>query len=155
MSKFELTKTIEARRLNPRTGIPTSDPLVPIPFGAVVEDAVVDRDVRKFRFCGERFQCSEELFQVATKPLADEEQPAKANRRKAPVAANGGSPAPEAQPDEAADEEPAVVWERLSSNWQRVMRAEVPGGWLVALANATAVTFFPDPHHRWRDTSAR
>jgi hypothetical protein len=153
MSKYELTKSIEARKLNPRTGIPTSDPLVTIPFGAIIQDVTQDRDDRKFSYLGLRYQCTDEVFRVATVavdspsgaagPQASQpklEAPAPAD----PAAAEPASAAP-------APEQPAVFWERLSSNGRDLMRVRVPGGWLVALADSNASPgFYPDPRHQWR-----
>jgi hypothetical protein len=140
MPKYELTKTIEARKLNPRTEIPTSDPLVTIPFGAIISDAVVDRDVRKFSYLGLRYQCPDEVFRVA----------AVAIRKSQP--AQPGEAAVEPVPGKPAPEPPAVSWERLTSdNWKGLMRTRVPGGWLVALADdSSALAFYADPDHRWR-----
>lgn len=142
MSKFELTKTIEARKLNPRTGIPTSDFLVTIPFGAIVQDPVKDRDVRKFTYLGEPYQCTDEMFRVSTVAIS-EAQPAP--KPEVPAA----EPQAAAEP-EAAPAEPAVVWERLTSNWLPLRRTKVAGGWLVALGDAGAgLVFYADPEHRW------
>jgi hypothetical protein len=139
MSKFELTKSIEATKLNLRTGIPTSDPPVTIPFGAIVQDPVEDRDFRKFTYLGERYRCADEMFRIAAAAISEsEEQPAPAP-----------APVPAAAP--AAEEPASVAWERLGSNWLPLMRTKVPGGWLVALgAGTTALAFYPDPDHHWR-----
>jgi hypothetical protein len=145
MSKFELTKSIEATKLNLRTGIPTSDPPVTIPFGAIVQDPVVDRDFRKFTYLGQRYRCADEMFRIAAAAISEPDaQPAPASATE-PVES-----APAAQ--ELAAEEPAsVAWERLGSNWLPLMRTKVPGGWLVALGDGTtALAFYPDPDHHWR-----
>jgi hypothetical protein len=142
MSKFELTKSIEATQLNLRTGIPTSDPLVTIPFGAIVQDPVEDRDVRKFTYLGQRYQCPDEMFRLAAAAISEPDaQPAPAPKPPEPV--------PAAVP--AAEEPGSIFWERLGSNWLPLMRTEVPGGWLVALgAGGAAFAFYPDPDHHWR-----
>lgn len=55
--------------------------------------------------------------------------------------------------------EQGLVWEELKSSradggvfalqWD-VHRAKVPGGWLVlVIHNATGLTFYPDPDHKW------
>ena len=38
VAKFSLNKSIEARKLNKRTGAPTTDPEVTIPYGALVDN---------------------------------------------------------------------------------------------------------------------
>ena len=131
MAKFELTKTIEARKLNKRTGIPLSEPPLSIPFGAIVEDPAEDRDVVKFTYLGEPYQCPEEVFRVASAPI-------------------GAAPAAPKGPAAAAPPPPKLQWEGLSA--EGVRRAKVPGGWLVAIG-AGALTFYPDPDHTWDGAS--
>ncbi len=114
MAKFELTKTIEARKLNKRTGIP---------FGAILENPAEDRDVVKFTYLGEPYQCPEEVFRVASAAI-------------------------EAAP--AAPPPPKLQWQGLTP--EGVLRAKVPGGWLVAIG-AGALTFYSDPDHAWDGTS--
>ena len=52
-------------------------------------------------------------------------------------------------------ERPQLIWEKLNSegggilHWD-VHRAKVPGGWLIlAIHNATGLTFYPDSEHKW------
>ncbi len=137
MAGFELTKSIEARHLHPRTGLPTQEPPVTIPFGAVILDPVEDRDVLKFTFLGQNYQCPSDILKPAMTPA----------RGKAATAA---TPEPAAaQPAAAPEPPPQVVWERLTSNGDAMMRAPVPGGWLVRLASAPALVFVPDKGHSW------
>jgi hypothetical protein len=144
MSKFELTKTIEARKLNPRTRIPTTGHPVTIPFGAIVQDAVQDRDVRKFTYLGDPYQCPDEMFRVCTVAIAETRPAAKAEAQPAP--------APEAAAEESrAAEGDGVAWEQVPSNWLPMRRAKVAGGWLVALGDSGAgLVFYADPKHQWR-----
>lgn len=42
-------------------------------------------------------------------------------------------------------------WERLEDEFS-TLRAKVPGGWLLLLnwgTRGTAMTFYPDPNHKW------
>ncbi|MCP5111371.1 MAG: hypothetical protein GY953_11110 [bacterium] len=56
-------------------------------------------------------------------------------------------------PRPAATSEPALKWEQVTSNRnQEVIRAKVPGGWLVAVGGA-GLTFYPDPAHNWNPGS--
>ncbi|HEY1206587.1 MAG: hypothetical protein ABSH46_08785 [Bryobacteraceae bacterium] len=139
MPKFELNKSIEARKLNPRTGIQTSDPPVTIPFGALIDDVKEDRDHRKFSYLGERYRCPADVLRLATAPVGGEtDLPASAPQP--------GGPAPE----ESARPRRTVHWERLTSNWKDLMRLRVPGGWLVAQADAnSSPSFYPDAKHHW------
>jgi hypothetical protein len=66
--------------------------------------------------------------------------------------------APAAPAQQTAPSEPITVpgkaklqWEPLDSD-VALLRAKVPGGWLVALAGAS-VTFYPDPEHQWDGSS--
>lgn len=57
MPKFELTKTIEAVKLNPRTLRPLTPAKFTIPYGAVLEKLARDRDMQQFHYLGEPYQC--------------------------------------------------------------------------------------------------
>lgn len=52
MAKFELIKSIEARKLNPRNRQPIGLPLT-IPYGAIVDKIVRERDMVEFDYLGE------------------------------------------------------------------------------------------------------
>jgi len=130
MPKFELKKTIEATKLNQRTGIPLGGPPVTISFGAIIEDVEQDRDHGKFLHLGQPFRCPFDILMAAmdSRPL-------------------GESPAAAAAPDEAGSDEPRMVWEQLKSTGHMVSRAKVPGGWMV-LVDAAAL-FYYDPEYQW------
>jgi hypothetical protein len=142
MAKYTISKTIEARKLNPRTRIPTADPPVTIPYGAIVSDIQQDRDVANFGYLGEYYQCPYKLMQEvmqsagAPKSAATEAAP-EAAVEPAAAAAEAAAPAPEAK----------LRWEVVASDYGEVRRAAVPGGWLVAAG--CCVTFLPDPEHGW------
>ncbi len=144
-SKFELTKSIEARKLNPRTGIPTTDPLVSVPFGAIINDIKQDRDDAKFYYNGQYLQCAYDVLERAIVPVAQAE-PAPAAR---PAAVPDPAPTAAAAPPEP--EAPKLVWQTLRSTQSQCMRAKVPGGWLVALGSA--LTFYPNTAHDWDGAS--
>jgi hypothetical protein len=131
--KFELIKSIEAQKLNPRTGIPTTEPVVSIPFGGFLEDIVQDRDMDKFVYLGQRYQCAHDILKAAIVPVGAPPDP---------VVASGAAAAKPA----AADESPALVWEPVRSSLP-CSRAKVPGGWLVSGGGGLA--FVPDPEHGW------
>jgi hypothetical protein len=69
MAKFELTKSIEARRLNPRTKVPTNE-YHTLPFGGIIENLVEQGDVLQFAYLGEFFQYPKEDLKVASRPIA-------------------------------------------------------------------------------------
>ena len=35
----------------------------------------------------------------------------------------------------------------------QLLRAKVPGGWLIAASMSAAIAFYPDPHHEWDGNS--
>lgn len=69
MAKFELTKSIEAVKLNPRTLRPLSDLKHTIPYGAVLEKLTLDRDMQQFHYLGEPFECPEADLKAALREL--------------------------------------------------------------------------------------
>lgn len=131
MAKFSLTKTIEAKKLNPRTGVPTTDPEVTIPFGSFVENIEEDRDMVKFTYHGEPYRCAQDLLMRALEKQAE---------------ATAAAPAP--APASVAAAKPKLAWEPVESTHYQVMRARVPGGWLVSIGG-TALTFCPDAGCEW------
>ena len=135
MAKISLNKSIEARKLNVRTGLPVTGPEVTIPYGAIIEHVESDRDREKFHYLRELYSCSHEVFVSAV---------------------NAGAIGPQAP---AAPAEPVAVpgeaklqWEPLDSSHYAFLRAKVPGGWLVVLGGAS-VTFYPDAEHQWDGSS--
>jgi hypothetical protein len=56
MPKFELTKTIEAIKLNPRTLRQLTPQKHTIPYGAVLEKLTRDRDMQQFYYLGEPYE---------------------------------------------------------------------------------------------------
>ncbi len=69
MAKFELTKSIEARKLNPRTKVPLND-YHTIPYGAIIENLVDKGDEEQFSYLGEFYQYSSEDLKAASRPIA-------------------------------------------------------------------------------------
>lgn len=135
MEKLSLTKTIEAKKLNRRTGVPTTDPEVTIPFGSFVENLELDRDMVKFTYHGEPYRCAQDLLMPALEKKA------------AAAAAAADTPPPAL----AAPAPAGLEWEPVASTHYSgigVMRAKVPGGWLVSIGG-TCLAFYPDPGHEW------
>ena len=69
MPKFELTKTIEAAKLNPRTLRPLGPIKSTIPYGAVLEKLILDRDMQQFHYLNEPYQIPYNDIASALKPL--------------------------------------------------------------------------------------
>jgi hypothetical protein len=68
MAKFELTKSIEARKLNPRTMVPLNE-WQTIPFGGIVENLVDQDDVTQFSHLGEPYQYPRGDLKAALQPI--------------------------------------------------------------------------------------
>jgi len=130
MDKFALTKTIEARKLNPRTRVPTGEASVTIPFGAVIQDLVEDRDVIKFNYLGQPHQCPGAVLSEAIERV-------ESGRKSVEAAPTPGQAS-------------ALQWQEVMSNQGRVYRAKVPGGWLIwGHSTDASPSFYPDPQHAW------
>ena len=136
-----LNKSIPAVRLHPRTGAPTTDAEVTIPFGAILEFLGRDRDFDKYRYMGENYRSAHDEFVSATNyALVKEEKTAEASTQETAAAS---TPAVEAGP--------SLKFEAVPSNVAGLKRAAVPGGWLVAFGNG--LTFLPDAGHMWDGVS--
>jgi hypothetical protein len=138
MPKFELIKSIEVTPLNKRTGIPTSDPPVTIPYGAIVENAEQDRDFEKFTYLGQPYRCPREVFQAAVGTEAP-----------APAVATAADALP--RPADRL----CLLWLEVPSSAYTTRRAKVPGGWLVSVSGSAGdgLAFYPDPQHVWNGAS--
>ena len=137
---LSLTKMIEATKLHPRTGLPLGVPPVTVPFGALIEPVGADRDNERFTYLAELFECKRDLFLSATGGAKKAEEAAPA-----PEAVD---PAAETAPEPEVVSGPRLTWARVGSSNYTVMRAAVPGGWLVAL-NGNGLAFVPDAKHGW------
>ena len=69
MPKFELTKTLEAVKLNPRTLRPLGTEKRTIPYGAVLENLIRDRDMQQFHYMNEPYEIAYSDIASALKPL--------------------------------------------------------------------------------------
>jgi hypothetical protein len=69
MTKFELTKTIEAVKLNKRTMRVLGPQTYTIPYGSMITDVTPDRDNRRFFYLGEPYECSGMVIDSALKEI--------------------------------------------------------------------------------------
>ena len=142
MPKLSLRKTIEATKLNKRTGLAERGPDETISFGALVEFVSSERDSVRFSYMGETYRCPEDEWRSATVEVSGASDPTTETSKDA-AAANGGNPG-----------KPGLIWEALSSTLPGVARAKVPGGWLVSMSGqSSGLTFLPDSAHEWDGTS--
>jgi hypothetical protein len=134
--KISLNKSIEAKKLNKRTGAPSTEPESTVPYGALLDYQGPDGNAERFLYMGELFRCPHDVLASALDggkiPKLEAE---------APAAASG----PAAQ---AAPPQPRLQFQSLSSTHHSLTRAKVPGGWLI-VAGGTGITFLPDPAHEW------
>ncbi|MBS1829127.1 MAG: hypothetical protein JST93_27735 [Acidobacteria bacterium] len=136
MSKYEVSKSVEAVKLNKRTGAPLGQHPITLPFGAIIEHLEESGDFYLFSYMAERYRMRKDTVKGAIHAI--------------PAA----SPAPASKPEsEGAPQEPpkpALNFEKLHSAIA-ISRARIPGGWLVSTGNS--VTFVPDPNHAWDGAS--
>jgi hypothetical protein len=149
MSKYELTKSVEARKLSKRTGQPTNDPPSTIPYGAILEKVEFSGDSVRFVYLVEHYQAKAEhvkgaLVALGGGPVELPVPAASAVAAELPVTVAEGKV-------EAPAEPARLRFEKLSSNIA-LYRAAIPGGWLIANA-AGAATFVPDADHSWDGSS--
>lgn len=69
MQKYELTKTIEAIKLNKRTLRPLGTDHFTIPYGSILSEVTEDRDRRRFVYLGEYYEADELVIASALRAL--------------------------------------------------------------------------------------
>lgn len=160
MLKYELTKSIEGRKVNRRTGNLMQGYPVTIPYGSLLVNVEYAEDIVRFDYLDNRFECPSVVVKgflhEVVKPTVEmpdaAEPPAVAETMSASA---GETPATAARPVDAPVPEPAsgpaLVFEVIPIRGLRVGmgRAKVPGGWLVATTSG-GVTFLPDAEHTWQ-----
>src|SRR5690348_4805530 len=101
MSKFELTKTIEARKLNKRSGLPLPEPPVTISFGSIIENLKEAGRMGRFTYLFDLYESEYARLESALKPVGAEtpEPPAKPAKKGAVVAIAAAAAAPAAAPE--------------------------------------------------------
>ncbi|HAX43897.1 MAG TPA: hypothetical protein PLF84_15105 [Bryobacteraceae bacterium] len=152
--KYRVTKMVEARRLNPNSGIPLTEPPTALPFGAMLDNVREERDVFKFTYLGKPYQCLQTILRPAMEPFGA--APAKAAAVveeddggveetvvSSPVAVVA-APVPAVVAADAA-----FQWETVATSHGAILRAKVPGGWLVMTGRGTGLAFVPDAGHKW------
>ena len=137
MAKYELTKNLEAKKLNLRTKLPVAGPPVTMPFAAIIDNLEEVRDDCRFTYLGEWYSCPISAMKPALSLIGETQ-------------AEAGPSAPAAGPG-AAPVEYKLRWEPVSSSHFSAMRAKVPGGWLVSVARGetSSLVFCPDADHAW------
>jgi hypothetical protein len=141
MPTVELAKSIEARKLNRRTGRPVDTLWLTVPFGAILENAVEKGDLIEFSYLGDLYHCRREDIKDSLNAAAASDEAS----RESAVAEKGD-----------AVLEPVLRWEKLRSNYGDVRRAKVPGGWLLSMEAGAGggLVFYPDSEHCWNGEGA-
>jgi len=137
--KLTLNKSIEAKKLNKRTGAPSTEPESTVPYGAIIDYQGPDGSAERFMYMGELFRCAHDLLASA---MEGGKMP-KAAIVPDPAAAVAGAAAAE-----PAVQQPRLEFEALPSTHHTLTRAKVPGGWLV-VASGSGIAFLPDAAHVW------
>jgi len=135
--KLTLNKSIEAKKLNKRTGAPATEPESTVPYGAIIDYQGPDGSAERFMYMGELFRCAHDL-------LASAMEGGKIPK----VAADPASSAVAVTAAEPAVQQPRLEFATLPSTHHSLTRAKVPGGWLV-VAGGTGIAFLPDAAHEW------
>ena len=137
MAKYEITKSIDVDEINKRSGMPTGKKRT-LPFGAIIQDRVEDREMERFTYLGELYRTKSEELTAAVRVIGD-----------APAAS--GAPISSAVPSPVAKPKYKLKWEAMHSSIP-ASRCKVPGGWLVSVTNG-GLTFLPDGNHDWDGSS--
>ena len=150
MSKFELTKSIEARKLKKSSGLPLPEPPATISFGSIIENVKQVGRMARFTFLFNLYETEYSVLELAMKPVraattepaaaAEPPQPAK----KPAEASTAAAPAPA--------REVKFRWEEIATTHGVLLRAKVPGGWL--LDRGTGLLFFEDAKYKWDGTTS-
>lgn len=148
MDRYELTKSIEAKKLSKRTGFRLSEPPTQLSYGSVLTDLVKTRDGYKFTCLLEPYEAEAWVLEPAIRKIASVGAPKAAEP-------DEESPAPDPPPVVAAEPAAAAAtpppsgfqWEELSRSPVRLWRSKVPGGWL--LTSGSNLLLLPDPAHAW------
>jgi hypothetical protein len=138
MAKLEATKTIEARKMNKRNRQTLAELPVTIPYGAILDEVVENRDMMEFSYLGDLYCCKSEVLRPASRSL-DSSQP---------MISPSGNSSVEAVPTAVT-----FIWEKVNSGSIPTLRAKVGGGWFVAVGDLRSVMFYPDADHRWDGTT--
>lgn len=138
MPRLEVLKTIEARKLNKRNRQMLAEPAVTIPYGALLDDIVENRDNLEFQYLGDLYTCRAEILRASSHTLGGPS-----------AGSSGTASAPAVAPE--PESQPTFVWEKLRAKGEPMMRAKLPGGWLIAMGDgpSRSIVFYPDPSHSW------
>ena len=142
--KYRVTKMVEVRKLHPKSLIPLTEPPLQLPFTAILEGLTLERDMYRFYYLGQPYQCLKKVMKSAIELI--EESGGRAEPELVEVADETVIEMPLAVADPAAAM-PGFAWQQISTSQGVLLRARVPGGWLVRVQSS--VCFYPDTGHKW------
>lgn len=157
MSKFVVDKNFEAVKLNKRTHTPLGEHPITIPYGAILDDIEEHGQFYRFGYLMERYQVKISVAKGAFQPMdagstvkmQDDDDPPSHTPRHSTHSDDAPHFKAPARSHRAPAASGTLVFETLTvQGGTELSRAQVHGGWLVA-SSAGAVTFVPDPSHRW------
>jgi hypothetical protein len=105
----------------------------------VIENLKRERGSVRFTHLFEHFEIAETLLDAAIR----EARGGPSEQASTPIA----PAAPAESGGEVSTAAPAFAWQQVSATPIRLLRAKVPGGWL--LASNGGVSFYPDAEHAW------
>lgn len=144
MAKHEVGKSLEAVRLNKRTGIPLTEAPITIPYGAILNDLEEVGNYYKFTYHSERYQMRVDSARGALHLIAGTQESV---AKETPAVIQASNQTVVEEPI-AEDSRPVLTFERLRvTGGPALSRAKVPGGWLIV--SAGGVTFVQDAYHAW------
>ncbi|MBA3975693.1 MAG: hypothetical protein C0504_15925 [Candidatus Solibacter sp.] len=149
--KYRVIKMVEAKKLHPKSLIPLSEPPIQLPFTAILEGLKLDREMYRFYYLGQPYQCAQKVLKsaiekiedAAAKVVEEEWEGAEEVEIGEPVVEAAPAPAPKAAVKAAG----GFVWQAVRTNKGAMLRGKVAGGWLVKVDGG--VCFYPDAGHKW------
>ena len=150
--KYRVTKMVEARKLHPNSLIPLSEPPTQLPFTAILENVHLERDMYRFYYLGLPYQCPQKVMKSAIEkisdgPGAEAERPAERESAAEAVIEMPSAPAKPVAVKSSSKAAGEFVWQQISTSHGELLRARVPGGWLVRVQSS--LCFYPDPSWKW------
>jgi hypothetical protein len=149
--KYRVTKMVEARKLHPNSLIPLSEPPIQLPFTAILEGMKLEREVYRFYYLGQPYQCAQKVLKSAIEKIEEQHaRPVEAEPEEV-VEVEEVEPVVEAAPAKKAAAKTTAaggfVWQQVQTNKGAMLRGKVAGGWLGRVEGS--VCFYPDAGHKW------
>jgi hypothetical protein len=150
--KYRVIKMVEAKKLHPKSLIPLSEPPIQLPFTAILEGVKLEREMYRFYYLGQPYQCAQKVLKSAIEKIEDAAAKAVNEEIEEAAEVEYAEPVVEAAPApkgaaRAAAAAGGFVWQSVQTNKGTLLRGKVAGGWLVRVEGS--VCFYPDAGHKW------